>query len=203
MRGPAIYWKLAAIRKKEGHVQMAKYRCVSGGDQGGGVFLTALDFAEEVIASQRRLKLKENREPNLIAQKEILEAQGTSKILELYRVICEFPGQTIEIELGKKRKIETEWEFLEGCKKVNSADQINQLNALRFKTQMESKNLAIETSGNISGNEMPGMMKQIAKEEMYNKYGDAARKVEIGAICETWGVDFCEFLLRRYREANP
>ena len=29
---------------------------------------------------------------------------------------------------------------------------------------------------------MPGMRKEIPKEETYNKYGDAARKIEIEAI---------------------
>ena len=32
---------------------------------------------------------------------------------------------------------------------------------------------------------MPGMRKEFPKEETYNKYGDAARKIEIGAIENT------------------
>ena len=34
----------------------------------------------------------------------------------------------------------------------------------------------------ILENEMPGMRKEIPKEETYNKYGGAARKIEIEAI---------------------
>ena len=48
------------------------------------------------------------------------------------------------IELRKKRGIEAEWEFLEESKMANSAGRIDQLTSLRFKTQMESKNLSRE-----------------------------------------------------------
>ena len=45
-----------------------------------------------------------------------------------------------------------------------------------------------EASEKILENEMPGMRKEIPKEETNNKYGDAARKIEIEAV-ETW--HFC------------
>ena len=56
------------------------------------------------------------------------------------------------------------------------------------------RHLPREASEKILENEMPGMRKEIPKEETNNKYGDAARKIEIGAI-ETWHFcpnSFCE-----------
>ena len=70
------------------------------------------------------------------------KAQETNNIRELYRAICEFQEKPSETELRKKQGIETEWEFPEESRKVNSADRIDQLNSSRFKTQMGSKNLS-------------------------------------------------------------
>ena len=42
--------------------------------------------------------------------------------------------------------------------------------------------MSSSNSGKISENEMPGMRKEIPKEETFNKYGGAAREVEIEAI---------------------
>ena len=84
--------------------------------------------------------------------------------------------------MGKEQEIETEWKLSGGSKKVNSADRIDQLAALRFKTQMGSKNLPIAKSEEISENLMPGIRKETPKEETYNKYGDSAMKIEIEAI---------------------
>ena len=44
------------------------------------------------------------------------------------------------------------------------------------------KSLSRAASELILENEMPGMRKEIPKEETYNKYGDAARKIEIGQL---------------------
>ena len=55
----------------------------------------------------------------------------------------EFTEKPGGLELEKKQEIATEWGFLEESKKVNSADQIDQFNALRFKTQMGSKNYQV------------------------------------------------------------
>ena len=46
----------------------------------------------------------------------------------------------------------------------------------------------------ISENEMPGMRKEIPKEETFIRYGGAARKVEIEAIEKTWGFQKNKFL---------
>ena len=50
-----------------------------------------------------------------------------------------------------------------GRKKVHSAGQIDQLAALRFKTQVESKNLSREKIDKILENDMPGMGEGIPK----------------------------------------
>ena len=47
------------------------------------------------------------------------------------------------------------------------------------------RHLSREASEKILENEMPGMRKEIPKEETYNKYGGAARKIEIEAIENT------------------
>ena len=65
---------------------------------------------------------------------------------------------------------------------MNSADRIDQLNALRFKMQSGNKNSPWGKKRGNFENEMPGMVKEIQKAETYNKYGDAARKIEIDAI---------------------
>ena len=96
----------------------------------------------EVISGRCQLKLKENQAARLTTEKEILEAQETNKIRGLFRVICEIPEKPIEIELRKKREIEIEWGPLEEIKEVDSADRIDQLKALRFKTQMGNNNLS-------------------------------------------------------------
>ena len=90
---------------------------------------------------------------------------------------------------------------MEESEQVTSDDQIDQLNALRFKTQMGSKNLSREKSVKISENEIPCMGKEIPKEEPYNEYGDTAREVEIGSIGRHGG--FLRIPFRRYRVANP
>ena len=99
-----------------------------------------------VIANQCHLKLKANKEANLITNEALSEAHGASKIRELYWVIWDVQEKTSGEELRQTQEIETEWELLGASKKVNSADQIDQLNALRLKTQMERKNLSREKS---------------------------------------------------------
>ena len=96
----------------------------------------------EVIADLIHLKWKENQNDHLLNEKAILKAREENKIRELYREICEMPEKPNEIGLRKKREIETEWGSLEESNEVNSAGRIDQLNALRFKTQSGNKNLS-------------------------------------------------------------
>ena len=56
-------------------------------------------------------------------------------------------------------------EFLGESKEANRAGQIDQLNDLRFKTQMGNKNLSRGTSEKIPENETPGKDKDIQEEE--------------------------------------
>ena len=58
---------------------------------------------------------------------------------------------------------------------ANSADQIDQLEALRLKMKSVNSKSSSSKSEKISGNEIPGMRKAIQKGETFNKYGDAAR----------------------------
>ena len=96
--------------EKEGLVQMGKYRRGGGRIQEEKKISTAMALMEKVIAGRCRLKLKENREANLI-KKASLEAQETNKIRGLYRVICEFPEKESGEELRKKTEIEIEIEW--------------------------------------------------------------------------------------------
>ena len=84
---------------------------------------------------------------------------------------------------------------MEEIQEVNSADQIDKLNALRSKLQSGKFNLSRPNSGKISENEMPGMRKEMTGEETHNKYGGDAREVEIDAIGKHWalvGIRFSE-----------
>ena len=67
---------------------------------------------------------------------------------------------------------------------MDISDQLDQLNSLRFEMQSAKFNLSRAKSEKISENEMPVTRKEIQKEETYNKYGDADREVEIGAIAK-------------------
>ena len=62
-------------------------------------------------------------------------------------------------------------------KNVLSAGEVDPLIGLRFKLG-KRKNLSMEASERILESEMPGMRKEIPKEETYDKYGDAARKLK-------------------------
>ena len=71
-----------------------------------------------------------------------------------------------------------------GIREVNSADRIDQLNALRFQMHSVKFNLSRPNSGEISENGMPRTRQEIQKEETPNRYVGADRKVEIEAIGE-------------------
>ena len=66
---------------------------------------------EELSARHRHLKLKGNKEANLIAIGASLKVQEANKIRELYRVIFEITEKAIE-GIRKKQEIEIEWELL-------------------------------------------------------------------------------------------
>ena len=88
---------------------------------------------------------------------------------------------------------------LEYDKKINSAGQSDQLNALRFKMQSGNKNSPREKGGKISENEMPGMGEEIPKEETYNRDGGGARKSK-SMILANMGL-LRWYIFRKYRMA--
>ena len=93
-------------------------------------------------------------------EERFLEVQETKKIRQLYRAICENPEKKSERGLRKKKEIEIEGKLSEESKKLNSADRIDQLAALRFKAQMGSNRLSMGEIEEISENQMPGMRKE-------------------------------------------
>ena len=140
--------------------------------------LTALAPMGELIANQRRLELKGNRELDLTTNNAILEVQETHKIRGLNRAMCEFTEKTSEQELRKEKEMEIEWELFAEREKVNSDVKIDQMAPIRFKTQMESKNLSRQKSEKITGGEMPGM--GTPKEEAYKNRVIPPGKLQLG-----------------------
>ena len=155
----------------------------------------------EVIAGKCQLKLMGDQDVNVIDGESILKAQETNKIRELDREICAISDTPSETELRKKQEIETECESLEEIKEVNSADQMDPLNDVRFKMQTGNKNLPRGRSDGILGNETPGMGEEIPKEATSNKYGDAAGEIGIWDIRKH--VDFAGNPLPMYRKWSP
>ena len=82
----------------------------------------------------------------------------------------------------ERQKIEKEWGEMEEIDHSLNVNQTDQLEALRFKLNTRKQKLPRERSEQILENEMPGMRKEIPKEETQNKYGHAARKIEIVAV---------------------
>ena len=68
-------------------------------------------FMGELIPPQRRLKLKENHEVDLMDVECFFEMQRSNKIRELIRVICEIPEKDSEGGLRKNKEIEIEWKL--------------------------------------------------------------------------------------------
>ena len=143
-----------------------------------------------MIGDQRRLR-RNNENAKLIAEEAVLKVRETNKVQELYRIANEIPETKKMKELRIRQEVEKEWGE---WKNVLSADEVDPLVGLRFKFG-KIRQLPREASEKILENEMPGMRKEIPKKETYNKYGDAARKIEIEAIGKTWHFcpnSFCE-----------
>ena len=121
---------------KEGKILIAKFSGENARSKEEKKILTPFAVMGEVIANQCQLKLTENQEANLIAERAIAKVQEANKMSELFRVICEIPEKPSGNPLRYKREIENEWKFLVESKEVSSAGQIGQLSDLRFKTQM-------------------------------------------------------------------
>ena len=126
-------------------------------------FLAALALMGEVLSGRRQLELGGNQEAGSITEAAVLGINETGQIRYLYRAIFEIPEKPNEIELRTKKEMVNGWKDLAEIREVNSADQIGQLNALRFEMQSGKFNLPRAKSDQISGNEMPGMRKGIPK----------------------------------------
>ena len=83
--------------------------------------------------------------------------------------------------MGERQKIEEEWQEMEEINNSLNVNQADQLESSRYK--MKAKIITYQKrKGGILENEIPGMRKEIPKEETKNKYGDASRRIEIAAI---------------------
>ena len=75
-----------------------------------------------------------------------------------------------------------------------------QSEALRFKMKAKNHNLPKEKIEQIPENEMPGMRKEIPKEETQNKYGDASRKLKLAQLGNM--VRLYEYHFQRFRKGS-
>ena len=136
----------------------------------------------ELIFGQCQLKFKTNKDAVSITEVALLKVDETNKIRELYRAICEIPENRLKSNWKWSEELKTNGGMWGGIQEVNSADQIDQLNALRLKMQLWKRHLSLGESGGISESEIPGMRKEIPKEGTYSKYGGDARSIGIDAI---------------------
>ena len=105
--------------------------------------LMALALLGEVILGQRQKRLMENRDAGRITEVAVLKINEANKIRELYRRIGEIPETEKEKEVGKRGEMEEEWEAMGEISEVASANQTDQLEALRFTMKSENANLII------------------------------------------------------------
>ena len=103
--------------------------------------LTALALLGEVISDQRQKKLKGNQDVGRITEVTVLQINETGEIRELYRTLGEIPETEKEKEVHQRREVEAECEAMGGIFEVNSADQVDQLEARRFKMKPKNSNL--------------------------------------------------------------
>ena len=96
---------------------------------------------------QCQLKCKENQDACAITEVAVLNVHGANEIRELYREICEVPENPCEIELQTNQSIGNGCKSVGGIQEANSADRIDQLNALRFEMQSGKRNLSRGESG--------------------------------------------------------
>ena len=154
---------------------MVKSQGDAGRSQEETNVLAALALIDDSIARYCRLILKGNQDANSITETAVLKVQETNKIRVIFiGGICEIPEKPGAVELRKQQEIEGEWESSEGNKEANSADRIDQLNALRFRMQSGNKNPK-RKCGKIPEIEMSGMG-GIQEEETYIKYGGRREK---------------------------
>ena len=139
--------------------------------------LASLALMEEMVANQCMVKRRKSESAKLLAEGAVLEVKETNKVRELYRIMNEIPESKKEKELRIRQEVEKEWNEWNNVVDVKSADEVDPLIGISFKFG-NKKNLSRTASELILENEMPGVRKEIPKEETYNKYRGAARKLK-------------------------
>ena len=76
-----------------------------------------------------------------IAEVAVFKNNETGEIRELYRAIGGIPETEKERNANKRQEVEEEWESMGGISEVNSANQTDQLEALRFNMKSKNANL--------------------------------------------------------------
>ena len=92
--------------------------------------------------SQCQQKLKENQDVGRITEVAVLKINETDKIREHYRAIGGIPETEKERKVNKSQEVEgEEWKGMGEIPEVNIDNQIDQLEALRFKIGSGNPNL--------------------------------------------------------------
>ena len=132
---------------------------------------------------QFRVKLQGNQDAASIAEAVVLKVIETNKIRDRCRAICGIPENRMESN-RKKQGVGNEWKALGAIQEVNSADQIDQLNASRFEMQSRGR-ICLVGSGEISENEMPGMGEKSRKKKLTSNIGTMQNNRN-RSFWETW-----------------
>ena len=109
------------------------------------------------------------------------------------------PETEKERNADKRQEVEEEWEEMEEISDVNCDNQTDQLEAMRFEMKSKIPIYQVRKARRYRKNEMPGTRGEIPK-EAYDKYGDAAGKIEIDAVGKHGA--FYEFLSREFRRGG-
>ena len=97
-----------------------------------------LALLEEAILDNFQFGLKENKDAGLISETAVLEINAAKKIRDLYLALFEIPETAKAKESEAHQEVARGWKSSGEIQEANSADEINQLNALRF--EMKSGN---------------------------------------------------------------
>ena len=140
----------------------------------------------EIIVDQCQTKRKENQDAKQLTETATLKINETNKIKELYKILGEFTVSEKEKQLKESQKVEEEWKEMEDINNLSKVNQIGQLEVLELKEKERNNyNLPKIRSEQILENGIIGMGEEIPKGGTKNKYGEAARRIEIGKIGKT------------------
>ena len=105
--------------------------------------LTEFVLLGEVILDQCQQKLKGKQDLGRITEVAVLKINDTNKIRERYRPIGEIPEAEKGRKANKRQEAESEWGGMGELFEVNSANQIGQLESLRFKMKLKMRNYRV------------------------------------------------------------